>query len=317
MLNWIRGKVSLNKKRFQEEDYDLDLSYIGDRIIAMGFPAQGFEALYRNDFEDVRNFLDEKHGDKYWVYNLCSERSYNCSVFNNRVSNYPFDDHNPPHFDMIRQFCVHAQQWIEKDPQNIAVVHCKAGKGRTGVMICALLIHLHYFNTAAESLSFYGRNRTFDEKGVTIPSQRRYVLYYAKYLQMGVPLDQPFVSQPCAITKIIIKNPPSSCFSKKLSIKFTTMPGDPEIKIETRGKNNEPIKNDEEKTLEFDVDGILPMYAGDFRIACVKGGKNVWYMWFNSEFILPMEEFSKADVDKITKDKSVSADFRMIVYSKH
>ena len=50
--------------------FDLDLVYVTDRLIIMGWPASHFEALYRNRRKDVRRFLDAKHGEKYRVYNL-------------------------------------------------------------------------------------------------------------------------------------------------------------------------------------------------------------------------------------------------------
>ena len=87
--------------------YDLDLSYVTDRIIAMGFPSSSssLESMYRNCVEDVQMFLDERHPHCYKVYNLCSERCYDSSKFHGRVSVYPFDDHNPPEFGQMKPFC--------------------------------------------------------------------------------------------------------------------------------------------------------------------------------------------------------------------
>ena len=66
-------QVSQNKRRYVDEDFNLDLTYVTDRVIAMSFPASGSRSLYRNSIQEVGRFLDKMHFGHYRVYNLCCE----------------------------------------------------------------------------------------------------------------------------------------------------------------------------------------------------------------------------------------------------
>lgn len=175
MSSTIKSIVSKKKCRHKEGKFDLDLTYINSKIIAMGYPAENVESIYRNDYKTVKEFLDKKHQNHYWVYNLCSEkdRNYDKAKFDGRVTCFPFDDHHPPDFSLIQPFCDEVKKYLDEDERNVAVVHCKAGKGRTGVMVCCYLLFVGEQANAETVLRFYGDKRTTDHKGVTIPSQRR------------------------------------------------------------------------------------------------------------------------------------------------
>ena len=56
MVESLRKLVSGNRRRFTDEEFSLDLTYIiPDRIIAMSYPASGFESFYRNPIDKVRS----------------------------------------------------------------------------------------------------------------------------------------------------------------------------------------------------------------------------------------------------------------------
>ena len=182
----MKRLVSKQKRRLQDEKFDLDMSYITQRVIAMGFPSVGCETIYRNSLTDVINFFHTKHNDKVKVYNLCLEkdRIYNKNLFSNSsVGLFPATDHNPCPIKLILEFCIDICLYLLKNPNSVAAVHCKAGKGRTGVMICSYLVFSNLCESSDKAFRYYARIRTKNNTGVTIPSQKRYIKYFETFLQ--------------------------------------------------------------------------------------------------------------------------------------
>ncbi|KAL8290123.1 hypothetical protein RQP46_003062 [Phenoliferia psychrophenolica] len=58
MATRIRSIVSGKKARTSNGEHDLDLIHLTDRIIIMGWPAAGFEGMYRNQRKDVVKYLN-------------------------------------------------------------------------------------------------------------------------------------------------------------------------------------------------------------------------------------------------------------------
>ncbi|XP_073961822.1 phosphatase and tensin-like protein isoform X2 [Choristoneura fumiferana] len=225
MHNPIKNMVSKRRKRYIQDGFNLDLAYITERVIAMGFPAEKLEGVYRNHIDEVYRFLEKKHKDHYRIYNLCSERSYDSSKFHERVVRYAFDDHTPPNMELILPFCEDVHSWLNADPRNVAAVHCKAGKGRTGTMICCYLLYSQQKTTADEALQFYGTKRTHDEKGVTIPSQRRYVEYFAALVRSRLQYTATKVH-----IRELIMSPPPTVNGGQCSLELTVSQAAPPLK---------------------------------------------------------------------------------------
>ncbi|KAB7504423.1 Phosphatidylinositol 3,4,5-trisphosphate 3-phosphatase TPTE2 [Armadillidium nasatum] len=227
-----RQFISQNKRRFQKDGFDLDLTYVAPRIIAMSFPSSGRIAMYRNDIKEVARFLNTKHKDHYRVYNLCSERHYDVRYFNGSVRRFTVDDHNVPSLKEMLEFSEDVRSWLSEDEKNVIAVHCKGGKGRTGTMICVVLIDTGLFKNAAQCLGYFGDRRTDKNagdkfQGVETPSQSRYVGYYEQIVNIGRILPPETTSHISAFTITGISNighKDGSDFSISVKSRFHTVP---------------------------------------------------------------------------------------------
>jgi phosphatidylinositol-3,4,5-trisphosphate 3-phosphatase/dual-specificity protein phosphatase PTEN len=312
----VKSLVSKKKNRFCYDGFDLDLTYITTKIIAMGYPSSSIEGFYRNPIEEVQKFLNERHPKHYKVYNLCKEREYPKDTFF-KQGYFPFKDHEAPPLNLMRPFCEDAKKFLEEDENNVIAIHCKAGKGRTGTFICCLLLYMNIFKTSDECLQYYGMMRAEDGKGVTIPSQIRYVNYFEHILKQKMPHPIVFVKKK--ITKIRMYTIPMfySVYTPVFAI-----------------KNNGNIYNNNKKKTIIEGEGydiVFDLYVengfiveGDvhicfYRIQIIGIREKIFDLWFNSNFVPDnnIYEFKKRFIDKACKDKECKyyrPDFKIEIY---
>uniref|UniRef100_A0A8C8R548 Tensin 3 n=1 Tax=Pelusios castaneus TaxID=367368 RepID=A0A8C8R548_9SAUR len=173
-----------------EEGYELDLTYITERIIAVSFPASCSEETYVHNLQDVTRMLKSKHGDNYLVLNL-SEKRYDLTKLNSKIMDVGWPDLHAPPLDKICTICKAMESWLNSDPQHVVVIHCRGGKGRIGVVISS---YMHFTNVSAsadQALDRFAMKKFFDDKVSTLmqPSQKRYVHFLSGLLSGSVKMN--------------------------------------------------------------------------------------------------------------------------------
>ena len=154
----LRQLVSRTRRRWKDEEFDLDLSYIvPDRVIVMSFPAQGtLQTMIRNDASEVKRFLRLRHGEKYRVFNV-SEKQYEPERFDGHVSHFCWPDHHAPPFHHLCSLVAEMAKWLEADRENVLVIHCNSGKGRAGTTTVSILTYLGLSPNVYSAAQFFSK----------------------------------------------------------------------------------------------------------------------------------------------------------------
>ena len=198
-MNFLKGLISRNKNRLEKDNISLDLSYITHRIIGMSFPSNSLvESMYHNNIDEVAYYLNSTYLNNYLVFNL-SGIPYDITKFNSNVITYQWCDHEAPPLFQILEVCEKAVEFLSKDQKNVVDFHCLAGKGRTGTVICCLLLFCKAATSPQDAIDYFAIKRFGGiGKGVRQPSQVRYVSFF-NYL-----MNNKIAFHPIRITGIFI-----------------------------------------------------------------------------------------------------------------
>ncbi|CAK0818850.1 unnamed protein product, partial [Prorocentrum cordatum] len=215
-----RNKVTNGKMRYVdvENNFDLDLTYIDRHLIAMAVPAGGSPSvgmLVRNSLSEVARFFEANHHGHFRVYNACPELPYPEAPLRRAGGStlcLQVQDHSPPRMEQLLEFLADARRFRSESQDNVVVVHCMAGKGRTGTLCCAWLLYLRRQATVEQALEFFARRRTDTRfggrlRGVETPSQVRYVTQVFQHLQRTDSwFDSPWLPPPVPTPTAILHN---------------------------------------------------------------------------------------------------------------
>uniref|UniRef100_A0A8C1DFN7 Tensin 1 n=1 Tax=Cyprinus carpio carpio TaxID=630221 RepID=A0A8C1DFN7_CYPCA len=215
--------LSLMQK--MEENNEVDLVYITERIIALSFPGGTEEQKYSVHLREVTSMLRSKHQQHYLLLNL-SERRHDITKQNPRVLDFGWPDHHAPALDKICSICKAMDTWLNADLHNVVVLHNKDTVERI-MYLCRVFIFCIHIFSADQALDRFAMKRFYEDKAMPMgqPSQRRYVHYFAGLLSGHIKIN----NKPLFLHHVIMHGIPNfeskgggrtHCYTFNSSVQF-------------------------------------------------------------------------------------------------
>lgn len=203
-------------------------------------------------------------------------------------------------------------------------------QGRTGMMISAFMVREGLARDSMEALKIFGEIRTSNGKGVTIPSQMRYVHYYEQCLRHGF---ETFPVKTYRIRHIRLITVPNfdvggGCdpyFDVRLAVWDEGKKKHVMKKVFDYYKAAKKVRNyrSRDKYADIDVEEFDLRVRGDVKVVLydydkLGGHDKMAHFWFNTGFVTNNYLlFHKEVTDRACKDKhnkEFDADFKVELF---
>lgn len=218
---------------------------------------------------------------------------------------------------------------------NVVSVNCNAGKGRTGTSICCFLIYSGLAENYKNAITYYGWKRFVTGRGVSQPSQQRYIQYFERVFRRKV--QSPSLKR---IHKIEIITIPSStgnsvkpCIEiadgKNFKMIWTNNPNYKEAdkkQVQQINSNIQTYKVGQDDVMVIEIEDLKRpdqgvLVCGDlyFKLINAKNKDLICRFAMNTAFIpsdTNVYSFDKrsVDPDSIIKNKKFDHNFQINLY---
>ncbi|CAI5726409.1 unnamed protein product [Peronospora destructor] len=226
------GRVNLGK--FQPPDTcSLELTFMTEQLVVMGTPYHGVTEKKQNvvNVNDLAQYLDTFHRSHFMLFNLNlfedaaefeadKDKQSIVDKLHEQILEFYWERdgmkaHTPP-LDLIFRICYALGAWLSLDSKNIALVNCKTGKTRSGVVVACYLLFARVVDDPVDAFVEFYRKR-WDMKSLTSqalkkktpPSIQRFLAGFHELLTTHKPQnDKPLLLKAITFRQLPVELQP-------------------------------------------------------------------------------------------------------------
>lgn len=170
---------SLHKKTAVVTSTNLDICRISNRLLVTSGHVNND---FTNDLSALRDFLKAKYRDKYLIWNIGPHETQTTSSFNFRLIPCTLPKSQSHTLKFLFHQCHAMLGWLQLSPENVVVIQCADGWGRSGLLMSCLMKFSGAVDSTFEALNIFQSRRLKTLK----PSSQRTIsqninLRYLKY----------------------------------------------------------------------------------------------------------------------------------------
>eukprot|EP00808_Paulinella_micropora_P027999 g67.t1 len=113
----LQAKIAHNRRQLEEDGWDIDVTYITDRVLAMSAPTADSET-------QLARFFNERHVDAYLILNTAPASAYDYRKFNNSVREYFMERASPAPLATLLAAVKEMKGFLDLDVAAVVCVTC-------------------------------------------------------------------------------------------------------------------------------------------------------------------------------------------------
>lgn len=146
-----------------------------------------------NNINEIAEFCKKYHPGSCRIFNLTDQLYQYPQLEDIVVCHSGWIDHHAPPLTHLIHLVFTVSEYLSTNPANVALIHCRAGRSRTGTVIACLLLYCKLASCPKDAVLMFNLRRS-EQPSLKLPSQLRLIEYFHQMLQNYSTLEEMSLS---------------------------------------------------------------------------------------------------------------------------